>query len=179
VIIRDGEKSEDALPLPKQGDAHEAAHLARRGTLGRDIVEIARGDLAQNVATSRVAPSAGPEVVFQGAFPSGNWGGWSDFLERVVRPAPGAFSYEVAHTKLKRRPYLKHVLQPVLHSDLLIEIQGVASEFSHVGLGDGTRATLADASSTSRSISPTMGCTVQVTNGRPAKTSAMKMPFCV
>ncbi len=135
--------TEDAALLQKQGDAHEAAHLARLGAEGRGIVEIARGDLAQNVATTRDALSAGPEVVFQGAFLSGSWGGWSDFLERVERPsALGAFSYEVADTKLKRRPHPKHVLQLVLYSDLLTEIQGVAPEFAHVELGDGTRATL-------------------------------------
>ena len=83
-------------------------------------MEIARGDLVQNAATTRAALSAGPEVVFQGAFLSGNWGGWSDFLERVERPSAfGTFSYEVADTKLKRRPHPKHVLQLVLYSDLL------------------------------------------------------------
>ena len=137
------EDSEDAALLQKQGDAHEAAHLARLGAAGRGIVEIARGDLVQNAVTTRAALSAGPEVVFQGAFLSGNWGGWSDFLERVERSsALGAFSYEVTDTKLKRRPHPKHVLQLVLYSDLLTESQGVAPEFAHVELGDGTRATL-------------------------------------
>ncbi len=137
------EDSEDAALLQKQGDAHEAAHLARLGAAGRGIVEIARGDLVQNAATTRAALAAGPEIVFQGAFLLGNWGGWSDFLERVERPsALGVFSYEVADTKLKRRPHPKHVLQLVLYSDLLTEIQGVAPEFAHVELGDGTRATL-------------------------------------
>lgn len=137
------EDSEDAALLQKQGDAHEAAHLARLGAAGRGIVEVARGDLVQNAATTRAALAAGPEVVFQGAFLSGNWGGWSDFLERVERPsALGAFSYEVADTKLKRRPHPKHVIQLVLYSDLLTEVQGVAPEFAHVELGDGTRATL-------------------------------------
>lgn len=137
------EDSEDAALLQKQGDAHEAAHLARLGAAGRGIVQIARGDLMQNAATTRAALAAGPEVVFQGAFLSGNWGGWSDFLERVERPSNlGDFSYEVADTKLKRRPHPKHVLQLVLYSDLLTEVQGVAPEFAHVELGDGTRATL-------------------------------------
>ncbi len=137
------EDSEDAALLQKQGDAHEAAHLARLSAAGRGIVEIARGDLAQNAGTTVAALATGPEVVFQGAFLSGNWGGWSDFLERVDRPsALGNFSYEVADTKLKRRPHPKHVLQLVLYSDLLTEIQGVAPEFAHVELGDRTRATL-------------------------------------
>lgn len=137
------EDSEDAELLQKQGDAHEAAHLARLKAAGRGVVEIARSDLAGNAEATRAALAAGPEVVFQGAFLSGNWGGWSDFLERVDRPsALGPFSYEVADTKLKRRPHPKHVLQLVLYSDLLTDIQSVAPEFAHVELGDGTRATL-------------------------------------
>lgn len=137
------EDSEDAALLQKQGDAHEAAHLARLQEAGRGVVEIARGGLAENAGATRTALVAGPDVVFQGAFLSGNWGGWSDFLERVEKPsALGPFSYEVADTKLKRRPHPKHVLQLVLYSDLLTEIQGTPPEFAHVELGDGTRATL-------------------------------------
>ncbi|GMG81458.1 TM0106 family RecB-like putative nuclease [Paralimibaculum aggregatum] len=135
--------SEDAALLQKQGDTHEAAHLARLKAAGHGVVEIARGNLARDAEATREALAAGPDVVFQGAFQSGNWGGWSDFLERVDRPsALGPFSYEVADTKLKRRPHPKHVLQLVLYSDLLTEVQGAAPEFAHVELGDGTRATL-------------------------------------
>jgi uncharacterized protein len=137
------EASEDTALLQKQGDAHEAAHLARLHEAGRRIVEIDRGDLSQNADTTRVAITEGHDVVFQGAFLSGNWGGWSDFLERVDRPSHlGPFSYEVADTKLKRRPHPKHVLQLVLYSDLLTEIQGIAPEYAHVELGGGTRASL-------------------------------------
>ncbi|MBS0563318.1 MAG: TM0106 family RecB-like putative nuclease [Proteobacteria bacterium] len=134
---------EDAALLQRQGDAHEAAHLARLKAAGNRVVEIARGDLAANAEATRSALASGADVVFQGAFLSGNWGGWSDFLMRVERPsALGPFSYEVADTKLKRRPHPKHVLQLVLYSDLLTEIQGVAPEFAHVELGTGERATL-------------------------------------
>ncbi len=137
------EDSEDAALLQKQGDAHEAAHLARLKDIGRTVIEIERSGLGNNAEATRAALAMGPDVVFQGAFLSGNWGGWSDFLERVDRPsALGSFSYEVADTKLKRRPHPKHVLQLVLYSDLLTEIQGAAPEFAHVELGDGTRATL-------------------------------------
>lgn len=137
------EDSEDAALLQKQGDAHEAAHLAHLKDIGRTVIEIERSGLGNNAEATRAALAMGPDVVFQGAFLSGNWGGWSDFLERVDRPsALGSFSYEVADTKLKRRPHPKHVLQLVLYSDLLTEIQGTAPEFAHVELGDGTRATL-------------------------------------
>ncbi len=138
------EDTEDAALLQRQGDAHEAAHLARLKGAGLTVIEIERsGGLSKSAEATRVALATGPDVVFQGAFLSGNWGGWSDFLERVDRPsALGAFSYEVADTKLKRRPHPKHVLQLVLYSDLLTEVQGAAPEFAHVELGDGTRATL-------------------------------------
>jgi len=137
------EDSDDALLLQKQGDAHEAAHLERLKADGQSVVEIERSGLAKNAEATRAALAEGPDVVFQGAFISGNWGGWSDFLERVERPsALGPFSYEVADTKLKRRPHPKHVLQLVLYSDLLAEIQGEAPEYAHVELGDGTRTTL-------------------------------------
>ncbi len=135
--------SEDAELLQKQGDAHEAAHLARLKAGGRQVVEIARGDLAEDAEATRAALAEGAEVIFQGAFLSGNWGGWSDFLERVDRPsALGPFSYEVTDTKLKRRVHPKHVLQLVLYSDLLAEVQGMPPEHAHVELGDGARATL-------------------------------------
>lgn len=137
------EDSEDAELLQKQGDLHEAAHLARLNAAGRSVVEIARGDLTGNAEATRAALREGPDIVFQGAFKSGGWGGWSDFLERVERPsALGPFSYEVTDTKLKRRLHPKHVLQLVLYSDLLTEMQGAAPEFAHVELGDGARATL-------------------------------------
>ncbi len=137
------EDSEDAALLQKQGNAHEAAHLKRLKDHGCSVVAIDRGGLARAAEATRAALAEGPDVVFQGAFLSGNWGGWSDFLERVEAPsALGPFSYEVTDTKLKRRPHPKHLLQLVLYSDLLIEIQGVAPEFAHVELGDGTRATL-------------------------------------
>lgn len=138
-----GEDSEDAALLQKQGDAHEAAHLEKLKSAGKAVLEIARGDLAADAEATRGALARGAEVIFQGAFLSGNWGGWSDFLMRVDRPsALGPFSYEVSDTKLKRRPHPKHVLQLVLYSDLLSGIQGAAPEFAHVELGDRTRATL-------------------------------------
>ncbi len=135
--------SESAALLQKQGNAHEAAHLERLKVEGRRVVELDRVGLAQDALVTRTALKDGADVVFQGAFLSGSWGGWSDFLERVGKPSGfGDFSYEVADTKLKRRPHPKHVLQLVLYSDMLTEIQNAAPEYAHVELGNGTRATL-------------------------------------
>ena len=138
-----GEDSDDAALLQKQGDAHEAAHLERLKASGKGVLEISRGGLVGDADVTRAALADGAEVVFQGAFLSGQWGGWADFLERVEVPsALGPFSYEVSDTKLKRRPHPKHVLQLVLYSDLLADVQGVAPKFAHVELGTGERATL-------------------------------------
>lgn len=133
------EDTEDAALLQKQGDAH----LEKLKDAGNGVVEIARGDLAQNADETRAALAQGSQIIFQGAFLAERWGGWSDFLERVERPSLlGPFSYEVTDTKLKRKAHPKHVLQLVLYSDLLAEIQGVMPEHAHVQLGNGTRATL-------------------------------------
>ncbi|NTF95998.1 TM0106 family RecB-like putative nuclease [Rhizobium rhizogenes] len=137
------EDSDDAALLQKQGDAHEAAHLEKLKASGVSVIEVARSNLADDAQATRAALASGPQIVFQGALLADNWGGWSDFLERVERPSDlGTFSYEVTDTKLKRRPHPKHVLQLVLYSDLLAQIQGVAPEFAHVELGDGSRARL-------------------------------------
>ena len=107
------EDTEDAELLQKQGDAHEAAQLARLKAARREVVEIPRSELAADAEATRAALADGAEVVFRSAFLSGRWGGWSDFLERVERPsALGASGYEVTDTKLKRRPHPKYVLDP-------------------------------------------------------------------
>jgi uncharacterized protein len=137
------EDSEDAALLQKQGDAHERRHLEKLRAEVRSVVEIPRDNLVADVSATCEALTSGPDIVYQGAFRSGKWGGWSDFLERVDTPsALGPFSYEVTDTKLKRRPTPKHVLQLVVYSDLLAEIQKVEPRFAHVELGNGERESL-------------------------------------
>ncbi len=96
------EDSDDAALLQRLGNVHEATHLQRLKDGGRSVIEIDRDTLEKSSAATRAALTAGSEVIFQGAFSSENWGGWSDFLERGERPsALGVFSYEVTDTKLK------------------------------------------------------------------------------
>ena len=136
--------SEDAALLQRHGNMHERRHLDSLIAEGRQVIEIPRSsDLASDVVATRGALSGGPDVVYQGAFRSENWGGWSDFLERVDLPSDlGPFSYEVTDTKLKRHPSPKHVLQLVVYSDLLAKEQGVEPKYAHVELGNGKRETL-------------------------------------
>ena len=141
--IKPREDTDDAQLLQKQGDAHEASHLLELKEAGHTIAEIERTDIVSDAARTRQELADGPDVVFQGALLSGRWGGWSDFLERVETPSDlGVFSYEVTDTKLKRNAHPKHVLQLVLYSDLLAEIQGKLPEYAHLELGDGTRKSL-------------------------------------
>jgi predicted RecB family nuclease len=133
--------TEDAKILQKQGDEHESRHLAKLKAEGLSVVELGgKRELRAAAMATRVALSQGPDVLFQGAFFASPWGGWSDFLIRMETPSSlGAFSYEVVDTKLKRKPDPKHIMQLVLYSDLLAEIQGCEPEHAHIELGNGER----------------------------------------
>lgn len=133
---------EDAVLLQRYGDAHEAAHLAKLERSGRHIIKIEKDEITFENAIKATfeALRQGPDIVFQGAFEGGMWGGYSDFLERIDLPSKlGGFSYEVTDTKLKRKPVPAHILQLVLYSDLLAAVQGRSPERAHVELGDGNR----------------------------------------
>ena len=148
IELGDLEPSEDGAEaelLQRQGDEHELAFLGQLAAHGRRIVEIPKDgvSLEESVRLTLDAMLDGPDVIFQGAFLDGAWGGYSDFLERVERPSNlGAWSYEVVDTKLKRKPDPKHVLQLCLYSDLLAKVQGVSPEAAHLQLGDGSRFTV-------------------------------------
>ena len=163
--------TEDAALLQKQGDQHEQNFLNALWTKGKSVTEIVRGSLDQNVRETISALQAGPDYVFQGALAGPLFAGWSDFLERVEKPSLlGKFSYEVVDTKLKRKPHPKHVLQLVIYSDLLTQIQGLAPEYAHVELGNHERATikLADFSSYAHEItSGNAPCTLRRLRSMP------------
>ncbi|MCY4675010.1 MAG: TM0106 family RecB-like putative nuclease [Bacteroidetes bacterium] len=132
--------SADAKLLSQLGDEHEQAYLDALRDAGKSVVSIKRGPNAfeQTIAALR----NGVDVVYQGALKGGNWQGYVDFLERIEKPSAfGAFSYEVVDTKLKRTPDPKHILQLVIYSDLLAEIQGKKPEYGHLQLGRGNRST--------------------------------------
>ena len=134
--------SEEAIFLQQHGDRHEIAHLLRLGAEGRKVVRIKTDGVPfeEAVRATQDALKAGPDIVFQGALAGGMWGGFADFLERVPVPSElGTFSYEVADTKLKRKPAPGHVFQVVLYSDLLSQVQGRAPERAHIQLGTGER----------------------------------------
>ncbi|MCY4205637.1 MAG: TM0106 family RecB-like putative nuclease [Bacteroidetes bacterium] len=132
--------SEDLELLGKLGNQHEENYLLSLREAGKTVISIDQGPDAFEKTIS--ALRTGVDVVYQGALKSHNWQGYVDFLERIEKPSDlGAFSYEVVDTKLKRTPDPKHILQLVVYSDLLAEIQGLAPEYGHLQLGRGNRST--------------------------------------
>jgi uncharacterized protein len=139
------EDSASAQLIQAKGDAHEQAFLDSLKSSGHGVHLVDKGaptfDAA--VAATRAALEAGPAWIYQAALAGGSWSGYADFLERVPRPSKlGDFSYEVIDTKLKRTPEPKHVLQLVVYSDLLAQVQGIEPEHIHIVLGDRRRITL-------------------------------------
>src|ERR1700675_3789879 len=93
--------------LQERGDAFERAFLERRRAAGASIIEFARPEyepaaLRAAEAQAFDAMRQGVALIYQATFFDGRWLGYADFLQRVERPSPafGAWSYEVADTKL-------------------------------------------------------------------------------
>lgn len=140
-------QGQEAQILGALGDKHELDFLRQLESEGRSCVNIHEetGDDASfedYLQATLEALRQGPDVIYQGAVASAHWGGYVDFLERIRRPSRlGDYAYEVVDTKLRRSPDPADILQLVVYSDLLAEVQGVLPEFIHVQLGSGRRAT--------------------------------------
>ena len=136
--------------LAKHGFIHEARYLEELKTEGKTVIEVgADPDELRSSGLDRLrelneltvaALREGPDVIYQGAFFDGRWQGYADFLLRVERPsALGAYSYEVADTKLARRVKASALLQTCSYSTQLQAIQALAPESIHIVLGDRTK----------------------------------------
>lgn len=134
-------RDESAELIARKGNEHERAYLARLREAGRAIVDIASdgGSLENRVSRTVAAMRDGVEVIYQATLRHGNLFGHADFLRCVERPsALGAWSYEVADTKLARSPKAKFLVQLSFYSHLLAAAQGLEPEAMHVVLGDQT-----------------------------------------
>jgi len=129
--------------LRKRGDEHEAAYLDQLVASGRGVVAIDQRrtlPYAERVglaaADTVAALRAGADVIYQACLTDGYWTGWADFLVRVDLPSTlGDYSYEVVDTKLAREAKGGALLQILLYSDLLAQIQGIAPAEVHLQLG--------------------------------------------
>jgi uncharacterized protein len=131
--------------LRRHGDEHERRELERLRAEGRTIVEIRCDEstpeaLRAAEAETVAAMHAGADVIFQATFFDGRWRGHADFLLRVETPSDlGAWSYEIADTKLARRAKPAAVLQLCAYAEQLARIQGRLPDELEVVTGDGER----------------------------------------
>lgn len=120
--------------LIQRGLEHEKAYVESLRAGGREIVDLADvkaldAAVAQTLDTMR----SGAEVVVQAALCDGRWYGRPDVMQRVDKPSGlGAWSYEVADTKLARETRAGTILQLGLYSEMLGAAQGERPEYFHV-----------------------------------------------
>jgi len=140
------DEDQEAKILSNLGLQHEQKFLRELEAEGKSCINIHEevghdAPFDRCVQATRRALFAGSDVIYQGAFAGQHWGGYVDFLIRVERRSElGNHAYEVLDTKLKRSPDPAHILQLVVYSDLLADIQGLAPEYMHVQLGTNVRA---------------------------------------
>ena len=138
ALRRDAIARAQALPeddptlaiVAKKGRRYERRVLERFAAEGRTIAVIPDDEgspsaFARSVGATRDAMARGDEVIYQAAFLHGDWSGRADFLVRVDVPsALGAWSYEVADTKLALREKPAFLVQLCLYARFVEAIQG-------------------------------------------------------
>ncbi len=128
----------------RRGYEHEQRYIELLEREGRRVVEMqARApetpaDLLAAEAETLSAMRAGTDVIFQGTLFDGRWRGHPDFLvRRDDRPSGlGAWSYDVADTKLAKRVKAAAIVQMCVYADLLERLQGIPPETIAVITGD-------------------------------------------
>ena len=121
----------------REGDAHEARHLAALKARVPGLVEIQRGDPAAGEKTA-AAMRAGAPIIYQARLTDGAWQGYPDFLHRAPgRSSLGDYHYYPADTKLARsaKPYF--LVQLSAYARMLEEIQGTRPRELVFVLGNG------------------------------------------
>ena len=119
--------------LVERGKVHEARYVETLREGAREIVDLSIGTFRERCQHTLEAMHQGVDVIVQGALSDGPWMGYPDILQRVEHPsALGAWSYEVADTKLSRETRAGTILQLTLYSDMLATAQGARPEWFHV-----------------------------------------------
>jgi predicted RecB family nuclease len=126
--------------IQDKGFAHEASYLESLRANGGSLVELSSdGSFVENLAATRAAMSIGADIIFQALLADGAFMGYADFLRRIETPsALGAWSYEVADTKLAHRAKPKFMIQLAHYSELLASIQECHPQNMHLVFGNHT-----------------------------------------
>lgn len=114
--------------LIQRGKEHEANYVRQLARDGRRVVDLNAlgiGNREESMARTIAAMRDGADVIVQAALSDGQWFGYADILQRVDTPSRlGAWSYEVADTKLARETRGGTILQLGLYSELVADLQG-------------------------------------------------------
>ena len=130
--------------IARRGREHEQRELERLEASGVAVVRVPEGDntardLQRAVATTSAAMRSGAEAIYQASFLDGAWTGRADFLLRVAEPsALGAWSYDVADTKLAIREHPQFLVQLCTYAQLVASVQGALPRSVRALFGDGT-----------------------------------------
>ena len=125
------EVAPDQKLLAGIGQEHEKRHLTALRAAGRRIWEVpgALDSSERRQEATLAAMRAGHDVIYQGALRHGDFAGYADFLYRVETASLlGAWSYEVADTKLARNPTPYFLLQLCAYAKMLEHVQGLRPE---------------------------------------------------
>jgi predicted RecB family nuclease len=139
-IARPAQTDETLELIFRLGLEHEASYLQSLRDRGLDVVVIPEKGtpLAERVALTEQALRDGAEVIYQATFLHEGHRGHADFLLRTERPSDlGAFSYDVADTKLARKMKVAALLQMADYGRHLERLQGHPPEWLTVVTGDG------------------------------------------
>jgi predicted RecB family nuclease len=118
--------------LRERGIEHERAYLDHLAAQGLSLARVEDGE-SVGVSRTLEAMRAGADAIVQAPLASGRWSGRADVLLKVPRPsALGPWSYEALDTKLARETKAGTILQLMLYSDLLGELQGGQPERMYV-----------------------------------------------
>jgi predicted RecB family nuclease len=136
------DEDEQTKLVRRKGEEHEAAYLARLERELPGVVRIERSGRSLDAyhaaeAQTLDAMRAGAPVIYQATLFDGRFVGHADFLRRVERPSTlGAWSYEVADTKLalSSKPYF--LIQLCNYSEHLQRLQGVTPRHGYIILGN-------------------------------------------
>ncbi|MEZ4654964.1 MAG: TM0106 family RecB-like putative nuclease [Candidatus Eisenbacteria bacterium] len=117
--------------LKERGFQHESAYVDHLRDTGKQIVMLdPRSGTEDDVLA---AMRAGADVITQAVLRDDTWGGRADLLLRVDEPSDlGAWSYEVADTKLAQETRGGTVLQLCVYSSLLARWLGRPPTHLHV-----------------------------------------------
>jgi predicted RecB family nuclease len=116
--------------LFKRGLEHEKAYVDSLRSQCRGAVDLAETrEPTAAVAQTLAAMRSGAGVIVQAGLGHGRWFGRPDVMRRVETPSDlGAWSYEVADTKLARETRADTILQLAVYSELLAAAQGALPE---------------------------------------------------